>query len=164
MEEGLSVPGTIQSSPDDPVRNEHLRLRIEGFGVGMWDLDLSTQRLEWSDTTRSLFGVAQDTPVTYQLFLSLLEPKDRERTEQAIKRVAETGGNFDLSFKVGRTPAANQWLRVRGGLIRDEDGAPRHVSGIVLDIDEEKQLEEALRMRESPVSYTHLTLPTILRV
>src|ERR1700688_4261480 len=113
--EGLSVPGTIQTLPDDPVRNELLRLRIEGFGVGTWDLDLSTRKLEWSDTARSLFGVALDQPVTYELFLSLLEPKDRERTEEAIKRVAETGGNFDVSFKVGGAAASAQWIRARGG-------------------------------------------------
>ena len=60
-------------------------------------------RENWSGPIprRSLFGVARDKPVTYELFLSLLEPKDRERTEQAIKRVAETGGNFDVSFRVG---------------------------------------------------------------
>src|SRR6202051_1191512 len=112
--EGLSVPGTIRSSPDDPVRNEHLRLRIEGFGVGTWDLDLSTRALEWSDTTRNLFGVARDQPVTYELFLSLLEPKDRERTEQAIRRPAETGGNFDVSFKGGGAAAAGEWVCGRG--------------------------------------------------
>jgi len=130
----------------------------------MWDLELSTLDLEWSDTTRSLFGVAQDKPVTYELFLSLLEPKDRERTEQAIKRVAETGGNFDVSFKVGGTAGADQWLRVRGGLIRDEDGVPRHVSGIVLDIDEEKRLEETLRMRESHLRSILDTVPDAMIV
>ena len=47
-------------------------LRAEGFGVGTWDLDLATRDLAWSATTRSLFGVAADQPVTYELFLSLL--------------------------------------------------------------------------------------------
>ncbi|HEX9006691.1 MAG TPA: PAS domain-containing protein, partial [Bacteroidota bacterium] len=107
------MPGTIKLSPDDPIRNEHLRLRIEGFGVGTWDLDLSTQKLEWSDTAKGLFGVARDQAVTYGLFLSLLEPADRERMEQAIKRVAENGGNMDVSFKSG----SGHWIRVRGGLV-----------------------------------------------
>src|SRR5579859_801455 len=69
--ESLGVPGTIQRLPDDPIRDEHLRLRIEGFGVGTWDLDLTTQKLEWSDTAKSLFGVARDQPISYRLFLSL---------------------------------------------------------------------------------------------
>ena len=158
------MPGTIRSSPDDPVRNEHLRLRIEGFGVGTWDLDLSTRALEWSDTTRNLFGVALDRPVTYELFLSLLEPRDRERTEQAIKRTAEVGGNFDVAFRVGRTPGSGQWMRLRGGLVKDDAGVSRHLSGIVLDIDEEKQLEEALRTRESHLRSILDTVPDAMIV
>jgi len=158
------VPGTIRSSPDDPVRNEHLRLRIEGFGVGTWDLDLSTQKLELSDTAKSLFGVAPGKPVTYELFLSLLESKDRERTEQAIKRVAENGGNFDVSFKIAGASEPGQWIRARGGLIRDDTGAPRHLSGIVLDIGEEKQLEEALRTSESHLRSILDTVPDAMIV
>jgi two-component system, LuxR family, sensor kinase FixL len=160
----LSVPGTIRSSPDDPVRNEHLRLRIEGIGFGTWDLNLSTQELEWSDATRSLFGVARDEPVTYQLFLSLLEPTDRARTEQAIKRVAETGGSFDVSFKVGGATRAGQWIRARGGLIKDDAEVARHISGIVLDIGEEKQLEETLRTRESHLRSILDTVPDAMIV
>jgi two-component system sensor kinase FixL len=144
----LGVTGTTQS-PDHPAGNEHFRLRIERFGAGTWDLDLLTRELEWSDTTRSLFGVAPDTPVTYELFLSLLEPKDRERTELAIKQVVELDGKFDLAFKVGGSQGAGRWVRSRGGLIKDAAGVARHLSGIILDIDEQKQLEEALRTREN---------------
>ena len=158
------MPGTIRRSPDDPVRNEHLRLRIEGFGVGTWDLDLATQKLEWSDTAKSLFGVAPDQPITYGLFLSLLEPLDRERTEQAIKRVTETGGNVDLSFKIAGDAGSGHWIRTRGGLVRDDTGAPRHISGIVLDIDEEKQLEDTLRTRESHLRSILDTVPDAMIV
>lgn len=158
------MPGTIRRSPDDPVHNEHLRLRIEGFGVGTWDLDLTTQKLEWSDTAKSLFGVAPDQPITYGLFLSLLEPADRERTEQAIKRVTEIGGNVDVSFKIGGNAGSGHWIRARGGLVRDDTGAPRHVSGIVLDIDEEKQLEDALRTRENHLRSILDTVPDAMIV
>jgi len=158
------VPGTVQRSPDDPIRNEHLRLRIEGFGVGTWDLDLTTQELEWSDTAKSLFGVARDQPISYRLFLSLLEPADRERTEEAIKKVAENGDSLDVSFKVSRSAGSGHWLRARGGLVRDDSGAPRRVSGIVLDIDEEKRLEDALRTRESHLRSILDTVPDAMIV
>src|SRR3979490_1609998 len=49
----LSVTNITRSSSTDAVGKEHFRLRIEGFGVGTWDLDLSTRQLEWSDTTSS---------------------------------------------------------------------------------------------------------------
>ena len=162
--EGLDVPGTIRSSPDDPIRNEHLRLRIEGFGVGTWDLDLITQELEWSDTAKDLFGVARDQPITYGLFLSLLDPADRDRTEEAIRRVAEHGGKMDVSFRIGGIADSGHWIRARGGLVRDDTGAPRHVSGIVLEIDEEKQLEDALRTRESHLRSILDTVPDAMIV
>ena len=137
---------------------------MEGFGVGTWDLDLSTRELEWSDTTRSLFGIAREEPVTYELFLSLLEPNDRERTDRVIKKIAETGGNLDISFRVDGRPAHGQWIRVRGGLVNDEAGVPRHLSGIVIDIDEEKHLEDALRTRESHLRSILDTVPDAMIV
>lgn len=158
------MTGTTKSSPDHSAGNEHFRLKIEGFGVGTWDLDLSTRGLEWSDTARSLFGIAPETPVTYPLFLSLLEPKDRERIEQAIKRVVETGGNLDVSFKVGGTARPGHWLRIRGGLVRDAAGVARHLSGLVLDHDEERQLEEALKIRESQLRSILDTVPDAMIV
>jgi two-component system, LuxR family, sensor kinase FixL len=160
----LSVPNTIQLSSDDPVRNEPLRLRVEGFGVGTWDLDLATQKLEWSDAAKSLFGVRPDQPITYGLFLSLLEPADRERADQAFKRVAENGGNLDVSFKLGGSAGSGHWIRTRGSLIRDDAGTPRHISGIVLEIDEEKKLEDALRMRESHLRSILDTVPDAMIV
>ncbi len=158
------MPGTIRPSPEDPIRNEGLRLQIEGFGVGTWDLDLTTRKLEWSDTARSLFGVTPDQPVTYELFLSLLKPADRKRIEQAIKRVAENGVKMDVSFKIGEGSGSGHWIRARGGLVRDDSGAPRHVSGIVLEIDEEKQLEDALRTRESHLRSILDTVPDAMIV
>ena len=137
---------------------------MEGFGVGTWDLDLSTRKLEWSDATRSLFGVGREEPVSYELFLSLLEPEDRERTDRAISGVAETGGNLDVSFRLGGGHKSGQWVRARGGLIRDDAGIPRHVSGIALDIDEEKQLEDALRTRESHLRSILDTVPDAMIV
>ncbi|MGA7994891.1 MAG: sensor protein FixL [Bradyrhizobium sp.] len=143
---------------------EHFQLQMEGFGVGTWDLDLSTRELEWSDTTRSLFGVGREEPISYELFLSLLEPGDSERIDRAIRKVAETGGSLDISFRLLGKPKLGQWIRARGGLVRDEAGVPRHVSGIALDIDEEKQLEDALRTRESHLRSILDTVPDAMIV
>ena len=158
------MTGTTQSPSDDPARNEHFRLKIEGFGVGTWDLNLATRELEWSETTRSLFGIPDATPGSYDLFLSLLDPQDRERTEREIARVAQFGGNFDVSFRVGAASGGGQWIRVRGGLVKDETGAARHLSGIALDINEEKQLEETLRTRENHLRSILDTVPDAMIV
>lgn len=156
-------PTPVTYSQDDG-RGERFRVRIEGFGVGTWDLDLTTRELDWSDTAKALLGIERDQPASYELFLSRLQPADRERVESAIKRVSERGGGFDVSFKVANGSGNGQWIRARAGLIRDEDGAARHLSGIFLDIDEEKQVEEALRTRESHLRSILQTIPDAMIV
>ena len=150
--------------PSDDGRGEHFRVRIEGFGVGTWDLDLATRELEWSDTARRLFGVEQDRAVSYDRFLMLLPPGDRERVAQAIGRATESGGGVDLSFKVGGPTGRGHWIRARAGVIRDESGAPRHLSGIFLDIDEEKRVEGALRIQENHLRSILETVPDAMIV
>ncbi|WP_407176043.1 sensor protein FixL [Bradyrhizobium sp. STM 3562] len=154
----------MRPSKDEALRDEHYRLRIEGFGVGTWDLDVTTRELEWSETARSLFGVPRNQPVTYELFVSLLEPPDRDRIEAAIKRVAEGQGNLDVSFKIPLAAGRMQWIRARGGLIRDDAGVASHISGIFLDIGEMKLLEEALRTRESHLRSILDTIPDAMIV
>ncbi|MDA9475507.1 histidine kinase [Bradyrhizobium sp. CCBAU 65884] len=156
-------PTRVTHSQDDG-RGERFRVRIEGFGVGTWDLDLATRELDWSDTARALLGAEPGQPASYDLFLSRLQPTDRERVESAIKRVSERGGSFDVSFKVANPSGNGQWIRARAGLIRDEAGTARHLSGIFLDIDEEKQVEEALRTRETHLRSILHTIPDAMIV
>jgi two-component system, LuxR family, sensor kinase FixL len=152
------VTTIVHPASDDPVRNERFRLGIEGSGIGVWDLDLSTHRLLWSDTARALFGIPNDLPLTYEVFLSLLDPKEREFTEQAVRRSVETGCGFDVQYRVSGQSQLGQWVRARGSVIKDDHGAPGHLSGILIDIDDQKQIEETLRTRES---HLHSILETI---
>lgn len=156
---------TIQHpASEDPIRNERFRLGIEGSGIGVWDLDLVTHQLLWSNTTRALFGVPDDLPLTYELFLSLLHPEERERTRQAVARSAETGCGFDLQYRVNGPSRSNHWIRARGSIVKSDQGGPDHLSGIVIDIDDQKQIEEALRTRENHLRSILETIPDAMIV
>ncbi|MEH6952751.1 sensor protein FixL (plasmid) [Nitrobacter sp. NHB1] len=155
---------------DDPpffeslFRDEDLQRGLDESGIGVWDLDLSTQELIWSSATRRLFGVSQNDPVNYDLFLSLLKPKDRERTESAIQRSIQTGCKFDIQFRIRERPEGSHWVRARGGLVINEDGVPRRLSGVILDIDDQKLVEEALLAREDHLRSILHTIPDAMIV
>ncbi len=155
---------TRVTHPVNDGRGEHFRVRIEGFGVGTWDLDLTTRELEWSETARMLLGIERDQPASYELFLSRLEAEDRARVEDAIRQLSERGGGFDVSFRVADDSSRGHWIRARAGVIRDEAGEARHLSGIFLDIDAEKQVEEALRTRETHLRSILHTIPDAMIV
>ncbi len=158
------MTGVTHILAEESARNADLRVRVEGFGVGTWDLDLATRDLVWSETTRDLFGIAPDQPVSYELFLSLLESDDRGKMEQAIARAIETSCGLDVSFRARGTAGLDQWIRLRAGVIADETGAVRHLNGIVLDINQEKQIEDSLRRRESHLRSILDTVPDAMVV
>ncbi|MGB3864321.1 MAG: sensor protein FixL [Xanthobacteraceae bacterium] len=135
-----------------------LQRGIDGSGIGIWDFDLATGELFWSNAARQLFGVAPEAAVTFELFLSRLDPDDRERTRAALQRTVETGAKFDLQYRLRNTSGKSHWVRARAGLVRNEDGIPVRVCGALLDIDDQKQLEEALRAREG---HLHSILDTV---
>ena len=156
---------TILHPPsEDPIRNERLQLGIEGSGIGVWDLDLATHQMLWSNTTRALFGVADDLPLTYELFLSLLDPVERELTRQALARSVETGCGFDVQYRATGQSGLRHWVCARGSIVRNERGEPSHLSGLVIDIDDQKQIEEALRTRESHLRSILETIPDAMIV
>jgi len=151
------VRGVTQPFPDASLRPEDAR----ALGFGAWDLDLASGEFYWSVTTRKLFGISADQHVTYGSFLALLALEDRAPVEAAIEYTRNQGAGFDMSFKV---PDGGHWIRVLAGVVPDEAGQPRHLRGIALDIDQEKRLEEALRLREQHLRSILDTVPDAMIV
>lgn len=154
---------------DRPFRSQDpldpdVRRGLESSGVGTWDLEFSNQQLTWSMTTRKLFGVSPEQPVDFSLFLSLLDQQDRERTARAVQNCIETGCNFDIEYRVHRHSDAGHWVRTLGAIVTDAQGKPARLSGIVLDIDNEKRLDDALKTRERHFSSILDTVPDAMIV
>ncbi|WP_319799026.1 sensor protein FixL [Nitrobacter sp.] len=145
-------------------RDEELQHVIDKSGVGIWDLDLSTRKLFWSSPTRRLFGVPENAPVSYDFFLSLLQPEDRDRTESAIQRSIKTGRRFDIQYRIRGIPEGSRWVRARGGLVIGENGVAQRLSGVMLDINDQKLIEEALLAREDHLRSILDTIPDAMIV
>jgi two-component system sensor kinase FixL len=145
-------------------RDDDLQRGLDEAGIGIWDLDLSTRELCWSSATRRLFGVAQNDPISFDLFFSRLQPEDRARTESAIERSIRTGCKFDIQYRLRERPEGRHWVRARGGLVINEDGVPRRLRGVVLDINDQKLIEETLLAREDHLRSILDTIPDAMIV
>lgn len=141
-----------------------LQCGLEQAGVGTWELDLETQELTWSGVARSLFGIAASAPVSYSLFVSLLDPQDQASTEKAVRESMQTGCGYDLEFRVTREPGGSHWMRARGGTVADIEGRPTKLVGIVFDIDGQRRTEESLRTRETHLRSILDTVPDAMIV
>ncbi|MBB2497234.1 diguanylate cyclase domain-containing protein [Aquipseudomonas ullengensis] len=107
--------------------------------IGTWDWDIDTNRLYWSDAIYALFGyqVGEVVP-SYELFVASVHPDDREQVRIGEVRCIETGENHDEEYRVIWPDGSLHWLRETGNVIKDAQGTPVKMMGVVRDITEEK--------------------------
>jgi PAS domain S-box-containing protein len=114
--------------------------------IGSWRLDIRRNVLTWSDETYHIFGIPTGAPLSYETFLSTVHPDDRAYVQTSWQE-AICGKPYDIEHRIvvdGRI----KWVREKAYLEFDTDGKLAGGFGIAQDIDERKQVEEALRRSE----------------
>ncbi len=124
---------------------ERLSLALSATGLGVWERDLATDRVTWSDTMYQLFG---RTPEQFSgspdEVLSFVHPEDRAEFRKAYEIAVRGGGKFfEQEFRIVRQDGQVRWVHRRGRVRRRADGRAHSVLGVALDITERKQAEEA---------------------
>jgi PAS domain S-box-containing protein len=82
------------------------------------------------------------------LWLTILHPDDRERALAADRAHYETGEPLVQEFRLLGRNGDVHWMRDEAIMIRDEDGRPRWSQGILIDVTERRQSEQALHEAE----------------
>ncbi len=69
------------------TERERLSLALAGSELGIWDWDLITNELTWSEQCKILFGYSPDAKITFEDFLAVLHPKDRRPDDEGHRRI-----------------------------------------------------------------------------
>ncbi|HEV2605448.1 MAG TPA: PAS domain S-box protein [Microvirga sp.] len=134
------------------VRSENrLRLALDATQLGTWDFDPQTQELSWDARCRTLFGVPLDAPVSYETFVQVLHPDDRDEVLAAAAAALDPNGSGVLRVEhriCDLGTGEERWIAGRGqGFF--EGGRPVRLIGTSYDITERKRVERALRESEA---------------
>ena len=117
--------------------------------VGSWNWEPSTNKVTWSDSLCSLFGVNQATAQpSFEAFLTLLHPDDRSTAVQRVEAMLAGADEFANDLRIVRPDGVCLWLHRRARAIRDAAGKIVRVDGTDQDITERKQAELALGASE----------------
>jgi len=130
------------------VSEERLRMALSAGRMGVWEWNVRTDVVTWSDDLEAIHGMAPGTfPGTFEGFQSLVHPEDREAVNQAIRRVLDDGSGYDVEFRNCRPDGTIGWMLAKGVVLRDGSGAAVRMLGLAMDITERRRLEAALRER-----------------
>ncbi len=82
------------------------------------------------------------------IWRKVIHPDDIKMVFDATDASTNTGEEVDYEYRIVDPSGGIYWVRDRGCLIRDDDGEVHWREGVILDITDRKQAEEALRVSE----------------
>jgi PAS domain S-box-containing protein len=144
---------------------QFLQLALTGARAGTWNWNIQTNEIAWSPETYSLHGIdPADGDIQYVDWLHLVHPEDRDKASVIRQRCfAEQDAEFRCEFRIMHPQRGLRWLLGLGRILFDEQNQPRHMSGITLDITEQRVVEQMKQEFIAVVSHELRTPLTSIR-
>ncbi|HLL61353.1 MAG TPA: PAS domain-containing protein [Candidatus Nitrosocosmicus sp.] len=121
---------------------ERLRLAVVAGNVGVWDWDVKSNQIKWSEKVYELHGMQ---PGTFSGSLAdyeqLIYPEDREKVATAISQALK-GKSYNLDFRILTSNGKIRWVTTSAHVTFDKKKKPIRMLGATMDISERKKLEE----------------------
>jgi PAS domain S-box-containing protein len=144
---------TERKQSEQALRESEQRLNRaqEIAHLGSWELDLLTDKLIWSDEVYRIFGLQpQEFGATYGAFLEAVHPDDRAAVDDAYSSSIRDGRDrYEIEHRVvKRSSGEVRVVHEKCEHFRDPGGRIIRSIGMVHDITEQKQAEQALQESE----------------
>ena len=120
-----------------------LSLALHASQMGVWELDIAGDRRMFDDQVCSLLGLdpARFTGSEAEFF-AVVHPDDRDKIKQMRNTSIAQGVPYDADYRVVRPDGSIRYIRARGNLVRDEEGKPLKINGVIWDTTERWQGEK----------------------
>ena len=161
------IDGVLVSSRDITDRKERerriedlkerLELAIEGAELGVWDWDMTTDKVEFNEQWARMLGYSLDEIEPHlDAWEERVHPDDIDDAEAAIdSHITSETDHYHTEHRLQTADGDWKWIRDVGKIVeRDADNEPVRAVGIHIDIDDQKQREQKLRQFRKAVEQT----------
>jgi PAS domain S-box-containing protein len=130
-------------------RREEMLLRAQRAAkAGLWEIDLRTNRVTWSEAYYELFALDRRTEPSIDGWLARIHPEDRQAVQAQYERAIAEERDQDFEYRILLPDGTVRWVHRKGQIDRDDQGRPIRLSGLTFDVTEQKHAQEALRASE----------------
>src|SRR5271165_1695216 len=150
--QGILIVGLLLSRLR--LRRAHDRLRTSEEGMSLaaiaaklrfwvWDIPRDEVRASESDWSSGNWYSAH--PVHFDQFIDVVHPDDRALLRQAVHGALEGDGRYEAEYRVMSPDSTVRWIAARGRIEFDQNGKPRQLRAISIDITERRRAEDEAR-------------------
>ncbi|MCT7986938.1 PAS domain S-box protein [Laspinema olomoucense] len=117
--------------------------------IGSWEFDLNTYHVDWSEELLRIYQVEQpELGLTYQEFLQLVHPEDRESLKTLIEEAIAQQQPYERKHRMLFPDGSIKFISSKGQPIFNDEGELIKLIGTAHDITSSQTAEEALRRSE----------------
>ena len=140
---------TERKLAEEELRKSEQLLRETGrtARVGGWEVDVETNTVHWTQTTREIHEVPEDYEPSLAEAIEFFAPEARPALREALRRTREEGAPFDLELPFITAKGRRLWTHAIGEA-EFREGRCVRLHGTFQDITKRKETEEKLRAAE----------------
>ena len=129
---------------------KHFEIATTAAEVGVWSLDVATEILVWSDLHKQMWGYDYlQEDITYEDWHKLIIADDKEAAFAEVARALKTKTLYEVSYRIKRANDGDiRWIHSSGQYFYNDAGAAITLTGISIDITDQKEAEIALKESE----------------
>ncbi len=159
----MKEPVARSARSDGALRasEERLRLVMEATSDGIWDWQLATDELYFSDRWYTMLGYAPgEFPASYAAWRDRVHPDDLPAAEAAIAaHLAGHSSGFSIEFRMRTSGGDWKWINGRGKVsLRDAAQRALRVVGTHVDIHDRKLAEEELQLTRFAIDHASVAI------
>lgn len=139
----------------DLVQAEIFERASAAARMGVWQCQLPSEQLTWSNGSYDLFGLQRGSEVARSEVLKSYSEESLDRLQRVRSNAIETGSGFALEAEIRPPGVGKRWIRISAA-VECRNGEPIRLFGIKQDITEERKLLEGMRYRAEHDAMTGL--------
>jgi PAS domain S-box-containing protein len=148
----IRLQDALESSDDNKQR---LAFALESAGNGFFEIDLAEGKLHPSDALSGKLGYEAGS-ISLERMSGLHHPEDKDAGWAEFQKLA-TGASelWNQEIRIRARDGSYHWMLHRARVLtRDASGAPRTISGLLVDVTRWKSLESELRAAKEAAEFS----------
>ena len=128
------------------IERDRLEMASVAGNIALWDWDIQTGSLIWSDAVDRMMGTEPGTfPRTIAAWEEIIHPEDLERVNQALSSHIEHHTPYVIDYRVRNSDGSYMDWHDTGQVYFDPSGTPIRMSGACIDITDRTKNELHIR-------------------